>query len=131
MVLLEKHLPFFEPIFKDIDYKVEIRKLNFRVRRIFKKIKKKEAKAFFFIKQKIKELLKGNKIPLFLPREIYESSETQTEKDSIISNQIIHESLSQIRSTGWTNYSQAEEEMKHRIDRRKTIRNEIEIMKKK
>nr|YP_010495310.1 Ycf1 protein [Lactuca scarioloides]UWM98430.1 Ycf1 protein [Lactuca scarioloides] len=121
---------FFEPIFKDIDYKVEIRKLNFRVRRILKKIKKKEAKAFFFIKQKIKELLKGNKIPLFLPREIYESSETQTEKDSIISNQIIHESLSQIRSTGWTNYSQAEEEMKHRIDRRKTIRNEIEIMKK-
>nr|YP_010496435.1 Ycf1 protein [Paraprenanthes sororia]UWN00078.1 Ycf1 protein [Paraprenanthes sororia] len=121
---------FFEPIFKDIDYKVEIRKLNFRVRRIFKKIKKKEAKAFFFIKQIIKELLKGNKIPLFIPRKIYESSETQTEKDSIISNQIIHESLSQIRSTGWTNYSQAEEEMKHRIDRRNTIRNEIEIMKK-
>nr|YP_010497283.1 hypothetical chloroplast RF1 [Lactuca imbricata]UWN01274.1 hypothetical chloroplast RF1 [Lactuca imbricata] len=121
---------FFEPIFKDIDYKVEIRKLNFRVRRILKKIKKKEAKAFLFIKQIIKELLKGNKIPLFIPREIYESSETQTEKDSIISNQIIHESLSQIRSTGWTNYSQAEEEMKHRIDRRNTIRNEIEIMKK-
>nr|YP_010494791.1 Ycf1 protein [Lactuca paradoxa]UWM97738.1 Ycf1 protein [Lactuca paradoxa] len=121
---------FFEPIFKDIDYKVEIRKFNFRVRRIFKKIKKKEAKAFFFIKQIIKELLKGNKIPLFIPREIYESSETQTEKGSIISNEIIHESLSQIRSTGWTNYSQAEEEMKHRIDRRNTIRNEIEIMKK-
>nr|YP_010497631.1 hypothetical chloroplast RF1 [Lactuca mwinilungensis]UWN01881.1 hypothetical chloroplast RF1 [Lactuca mwinilungensis] len=121
---------FFEPIFKDIDYKVEIRKLNFRVRRIFKKIKNKEAKAFLFIKQIIKELLKGNKIPLFIPREIYESSETQTEKDSIISNQIIHESLSQIRSTSWTNYSQAEEEMKHRIDRRNTIRNEIEIMKK-
>nr|UWN00926.1 hypothetical chloroplast RF1 [Lactuca glandulifera] len=121
---------FFEPIFKDIDYKVEIRKLNFRVRRILKKIKKKEAKAFFFIKQIIKELLKGNKIPLFIPREIYESSETQTEKGSIISNEIIHESLSQIRSTGWTNYSQAEEEMKHRIDRRNTIRNEIEIMKK-
>nr|WFG48912.1 hypothetical chloroplast RF19 [Lactuca undulata] len=122
---------FFEPILKDIDYKVEIRKLNFRVRRILKKIKKKEAKAFFFIKQIIKELLKGNKIPLFIPREIYESSETQTEKDSIISNQRIHESLSQIRSTGWTDYSQAEEEMKHRIDRRNTIRNEIEIMKKK
>nr|YP_010493664.1 Ycf1 protein [Lactuca dolichophylla]UWM96353.1 Ycf1 protein [Lactuca dolichophylla] len=121
---------FFEPIFKDIDYKVEIRKFNFRVRRIFKKIKKKEAKAFFFIKQIKKELLKGNKIPLFIPREIYESSETQTEKDSIISNQISHESLSKIRSTGWTNYSQAEEEMKHRIDRRNTIRNEIEIMKK-
>nr|YP_010923969.1 Ycf1 protein [Eutetras palmeri]WKB10728.1 Ycf1 protein [Eutetras palmeri] len=121
---------FFEPIFKDIDYKVEIRKFNFRVRRALKKIKKKEAKAFLFVKQILKELLKGKKIPLFIPREIYESNETEIEKDSIISNQIIHESLSQNRSTGLTNYSQAEEEMKHRIDRRKTIRNQIEIMKK-
>nr|YP_010600136.1 hypothetical chloroplast protein RF19 [Blumea aromatica]WAL05638.1 hypothetical chloroplast protein RF19 [Blumea aromatica] len=122
---------FFEPIFKDIDYKVEIRKFNFKVRRVFKKITKKEAKAFLFVKQIIKELLTGKKITLFIPREIYESNETQTEKDSIISNQIIHESLSQNRSTGWTNYSQAEEEMKHRIDRRNTIRNQIEIIKKK
>nr|YP_009971064.1 Ycf1 [Sonchus pruinatus]QNG56581.1 Ycf1 [Sonchus pruinatus] len=127
---------FFEPILKDIDYKVEIRKLNLRVRRIFKKIKKKEAKAFLFVKRIIKELLNSKKIPLFIRREFisrerYESSETQTEKGSIISNQIIHESLSQIGSTGWTNYSQAEKEMKHRIDRRNTIRNEIEIMKKK
>nr|YP_010924649.1 Ycf1 protein [Ianthopappus corymbosus]WKB11408.1 Ycf1 protein [Ianthopappus corymbosus] len=119
---------FFEPILKDIDYKVEIRKWNFRVRRVFKKITKKEAKAFLFVKRIIKELLKGKTIPLFIPREIYESSET--EKDSIISNQIIHDSRSQIRSTGWTNYSQAEEEMKNRIDRRSTIRNQIEIMKK-
>nr|YP_010924564.1 Ycf1 protein [Pentaphorus foliolosus]WKB11323.1 Ycf1 protein [Pentaphorus foliolosus] len=121
---------FFEPIFKDIDYKVEIRKLNFRVRRVLKKITKKKAKAFLFVKRIIKELLKGKTIPLFIPREIYESSETQTEKDSIISNQIIHDSLSQIRSTGWTNYSQAKEEMKNRIDRRSTIINQIEIMKK-
>ena len=110
----------------DINYKIQIRKLNFTVRRIFKKIKKKEE----FVKRIKKELLKVKKIPLFIekqfiPKEIYESSETQTEKDSIISNQIIHESLSQIRSTGWTNYSQAEEEMKHRIDRRNTIINEI------
>nr|YP_010400199.1 Ycf1 [Carlina acaulis]UQS75833.1 Ycf1 [Carlina acaulis] len=121
---------FFEPIFKDIDYKAEIKKLNFRVRRVLKKITKKEAKAFLFVKRIIKQLLKGKTITLFIPREIYESSETQKEKDSIISNQIIHESLSQIRSTGWTNYSQAEEEMKNRIDRRSTIKNQIEIMKK-
>lgn len=126
---------FFEPILNDINFKIQIRKLNFTVRRILKKIKKKEEKAFLFVKRIKKELLKVKKITLFIekqfiPKEIYESSETQTEKDSIISNQIIHESLSQIRSTGWTNYSQAEEEMKHRIDRRNTIRNEIEIMKK-
>nr|QKY75866.1 hypothetical chloroplast RF19 [Flaveria bidentis] len=121
---------FFEPILKDIDYKVEIRKLNLRVRRALKRIKKKEAKAFLFVKQIIKELLKGKKIPLFIPREISESNETEIEKDSIISNEIIHESLSQNSSTGLTNSSQAEEEMKHRIDRRNTIRNQIEIMKK-
>nr|YP_010296209.1 hypothetical protein RF1 [Osteospermum ecklonis]UMB51228.1 hypothetical protein RF1 [Osteospermum ecklonis] len=126
---------FFEPIFKDIDYKVEIRKLNFKLRRVLKKIKKKQTKALLFVKQIIKELLKGNKIPLFIPiefipREIYESSET-TEKDSIISNQIIPESLSQNRSTDWTNYSQADAEMKHKIDRRNTIINQIEIKKKK
>nr|QKZ95124.1 hypothetical chloroplast RF19 [Parthenium hysterophorus] len=121
---------FFEPILKDLDYKVEIRKFNFRVRRAFKKIKKKEEKAFLFVKQILKKLLKGKKIILFIPREIDESNETEIEKDSIISNQIIHESLSQNRPTGLKNYSQTEEEMKHRIDRRNTIRNQIEIMKK-
>nr|YP_011000634.1 Ycf1 [Robinsonia thurifera]WPN83053.1 Ycf1 [Robinsonia thurifera] len=120
---------FFEPILKDIDYKVEIRKLNFRVRRVLKKITKKEAKAFLFVKKKIKELLKGKKIPLFISREIYESSETQTKKDSIISNKIINESFSKNRSTGWTNFSKAEEEIKDRIDRRNTIRNQIEKKK--
>nr|YP_010218461.1 hypothetical chloroplast RF19 [Bidens tripartita]UBU97986.1 hypothetical chloroplast RF19 [Bidens tripartita] len=121
---------FFEPILKDIDYKVKIRKLTFRVRRALKKIKKKQEKAFLFVKQIIKELLKGKKIPLFIPREIYESNETEIEKDSIISNPLIHESLSQKTSTGFTNYSQAEEEMKHRIDRRNTIINQIETKKK-
>nr|BDD78505.1 photosystem I assembly protein Ycf1 [Chrysanthemum rupestre] len=115
---------FFEPVFKDIDYKVEIRNFHFRVQRVLKKITKQQEKAFFFFKQ---ILLKGKKIPLFIPREIYESSETQTEKDSIISTQIIHESFSQNKSR---DYSQAKEEIKHRIDRRNTIRNQIEIMKK-
>nr|YP_009307812.1 Ycf1 [Artemisia gmelinii]AOR82645.1 Ycf1 [Artemisia gmelinii] len=115
---------FFEPVFKDIDYKVEIRNLNFRVQRVLKKITKQQEKAFLFLKQ---ILLKGKRIPLFIPREIYESSETQTEKDSIISTQIIHESFSQNKSR---DYSQAKEEIKHRIDRRNTIRNQIEIMKK-
>nr|YP_009764384.1 hypothetical chloroplast RF19 [Tanacetum coccineum]QIS92037.1 hypothetical chloroplast RF19 [Tanacetum coccineum] len=118
---------FFEPIFKDIDYKVEIRNFNLRVQRVLKKITKKQEKAFLFLKQIIKALLKGKKIPLFIPREIYESSETQTEKDSRISTQIIHESFSQNKSR---DYSQAKEEIKHRIDRRNTIRNQIEIMKK-
>nr|UVF37248.1 Ycf1 protein [Matricaria chamomilla var. recutita] len=118
---------FFEPIFKDIDYKVEIRNFHFRVQRVLKKITKKQEKAFLFLKQIIKALLKGKKIPLFIPREIYESSETQTEKDSIISTQIINESFSQNKSR---DYSQAKEEIKQRIDKRNTIRNQIERMKK-
>nr|QKM78574.1 hypothetical chloroplast RF19 [Artemisia keiskeana] len=112
---------FFEPVFKDIDYKVEIRNLNFRVQRV---LTKQQEKAFLFLKQ---IFLKGKKIPLFIPREISESNETQTEKDSIISTQIIHESFSQNKSR---DYSQAKEEIQHRIDRRNTIRNQIEIMKK-
>nr|YP_009710995.1 hypothetical chloroplast RF19 [Tagetes erecta]QGI24208.1 hypothetical chloroplast RF19 [Tagetes erecta]QIV26120.1 hypothetical chloroplast RF1 [Tagetes erecta]UUL97291.1 hypothetical chloroplast RF1 [Tagetes erecta] len=122
---------FFEPIFKDIDYKVEIRKFHFKALRTLKKIKKKEEKAFLFVKQIIKDLLKGKKIPFFIQRKIYESNKTEIEKDSIISNQIIHESLSQNRSTGLTNYLQAEEERKHRIDRRNTIINQLEKKKKK
>nr|YP_010999151.1 Ycf1 protein [Boopis anthemoides]WPM92969.1 Ycf1 protein [Boopis anthemoides]WVH38823.1 hypothetical chloroplast RF1 [Boopis anthemoides] len=121
---------FFEPIFKDLNYK-----WNFRV---LKKIKTfvvyvpQDAKNyviqnFLFVKRIIKELLKENKIRLFIPREIYES---KTEKDSIISNQRIHDSLSQIRSTDWINYSRAEEKMQNMIDRTSTIRNQIEKIEK-
>nr|WVH38653.1 hypothetical chloroplast RF1 [Schlechtendalia luzulifolia] len=130
---------FFKPIFKALNY--EIRKLNFRVRRVLKKITNfvvyvlKEAKDFLFVKRIITELLKEKKIPLFIrrkisdfiPRDIYESIETQREKDSLISSQIIHDSISQIRSTDWTNYSQ---KMKNIIDITSTMRNQIEIMEK-
>ena len=39
---------------------------------------------------------------LFGLREVYESSETQKQKDSIINNQMIHKSSIQIRSMNWT-----------------------------
>nr|QLD96745.1 Ycf1 [Doniophyton anomalum] len=144
---------FFKPIFKEI--KEKISKLDFIVQRVLKEIPKvvvyisKEAKEFL---KKAKEFLKEAKESLFvkpirqvrkallifqslkgkkfIPREIYESSETQTEKDSIISNQIIQDSLSQIGSTDWTNFLMAEEKMKNMIDRTSTIIHQIEIMAK-
>nr|YP_009945566.1 Ycf1 [Chuquiraga rotundifolia]QOE56117.1 Ycf1 [Chuquiraga rotundifolia] len=144
---------FFEPIFKEI--KDKISKLDFIVRRVLKEIPNfvvyisKEAKEFF---KKAKEFLKEAKESLFvkpirqvrkallifqslnakkfIPREIYESSETQTEKDSIISNQISQDSLSQIGSTDWTNFLMAEEKMRNMVDRTSTIINQIEIMEK-
>lgn len=56
-----------------------------------------------------------------------ESSETQKEKDSIISNEIINESFSQIRSTASTN---SEEKIQNLINRTSTIKNQIERITK-
>nr|YP_011001274.1 Ycf1 protein [Gamocarpha alpina]WPN86193.1 Ycf1 protein [Gamocarpha alpina]WVH38908.1 hypothetical chloroplast RF1 [Gamocarpha alpina] len=121
---------FFEPIFKDLNYKwnfLVLKEIKNFVVYVPKDAKKYVIQNFLFVKRIKKELLKANKIRLFIPREIYES---KTEKDSIISNQRIHDSLSQIRSTDWINYSRAEEKMKNMIDRTSTIRNQIAKMEK-
>nr|YP_009571006.1 hypothetical protein RF1 [Quintinia verdonii]QBC69512.1 hypothetical protein RF1 [Quintinia verdonii] len=139
-----KRPSFFEPIFKELEKKiVKVKKKDFLVLRVLKErtnlflkgskeTKKWVIKNVLFIKRIIKELSKVNPILLFRLREVYESSETKKEKDSIISNQIIHESFSQIRSTDWTNYSLTEKKMKNLTDRTSTIRNQIErIIKEK
>nr|YP_009689905.1 hypothetical protein RF1 [Pentadiplandra brazzeana]QEG53929.1 hypothetical protein RF1 [Pentadiplandra brazzeana] len=138
-----EHPSFFEPIFKK--FKKKIRKLktkSFLILRVFKKREKiflklkglKETKtwvikSFLFTKEKIKELLKRNRISLFGLREVYELSETK--KDSITSNQMSDESSVPNRSMEFTNYSLTEKKMKDLIDRTKTIRNQIEYTKKK
>nr|QKK51575.1 Ycf1.2 [Yinshania henryi] len=136
----QKKPSFFEPIFKE--FKKRIKKLktkSFLVLRIFKEratiflkvakeIKKWILKNFLFIKGKIKDLSKRNLIPLFGPREIYELNETQ--KDSIMSNQMIHELSGQNKSMEWTNSSLSENKIKNLIDRIKTTRNQIEEISK-
>nr|USZ79674.1 hypothetical chloroplast RF19 [Nyctocalos pinnatum]USZ79685.1 hypothetical chloroplast RF19 [Nyctocalos pinnatum] len=143
--------PFFKPIFKELVKKMrKLRKDYLRARRVLTGKRKsleqvsKETnnwvlKSFIFIiriKIRIKkELSKVNPIRLFrLFRlrevEVYESSEIQEEKDSIISNQIIHESFNQITSPSWKNSSVTERKRKDLTDRRSTIRNQIERITK-
>nr|YP_009573795.1 Ycf1 protein [Menyanthes trifoliata]AZA07268.1 Ycf1 protein [Menyanthes trifoliata] len=133
-----KRPSFFEPILKELEKKIgKLKNKDFLVLRVLKEITKfvlkgaKETKKYvikkvLFLKRLTKELSKANPILFFRLREVYEPSETKKEKDSIISNQIIHDSFSQIRSTDWTNYSLTEEKMKNLIDRTSTIRHQIE-----
>nr|YP_010743109.1 hypothetical chloroplast RF19 [Crateva religiosa]WES81969.1 hypothetical chloroplast RF19 [Crateva religiosa] len=135
-----KQPSFFEPISKEFNKKMkklktksfmDLRVLKERAKiflKVAKEIKNWIIKSLLFLKGKIKELSKRNRIPLFGLREIYELNETK--KDSITSNQMIHELSVQNRSMEWTNSSLTENKMKDLIDRKKTIRNQIEEIQK-
>nr|WFF48306.1 Ycf1 [Lepidium ruderale] len=136
----QKKPSFFQPISKEL--KKRIKKLKtkpFLVLGIFKEraticlkvakdIKNWILKNSLFIKVKIKNLSKRNKIPVFGPREIFELNETK--KDSIMSNQLIYELSVQNKSMEWRNSSLSENKIKNLIDRIKTIRNQIEEISK-
>nr|YP_009121061.1 hypothetical chloroplast RF19 [Cardamine impatiens]AHN07228.1 hypothetical chloroplast RF19 [Cardamine impatiens] len=136
----QKKPSFFEPISKELTKRIKkFKTKSFLILRIFKEratiflkvakeIKNWILKNFIFIKGKIKNLSKRNLIPLFGPREIYELNETK--KDSIMSNQMIHELSVQNKSMEWTNSSLSENKIKNLIDRIKTIRNKIEEISK-
>nr|QKK46391.1 Ycf1.2 [Megadenia pygmaea] len=136
----QKKPSFFEPISKELKKRIKkFKTKSFLVLRIFKEratiflkvakeIKNWIIKNFIFIKGKIKNLSKRNLIPLLGQREIYELNETK--KDSIMSNQIIHELSVQKKSMEWTNSSLSENKIKNLIDRIKTIRNQTEEISK-
>nr|QUO99635.1 hypothetical protein RF1 [Berchemia flavescens] len=139
-----KQPSFFEPIFKELKKKnKKLKKKFFLVLRIFNERTKfflnvsKETKKWFIknilvIKEIVKELAKINPIILFGLKEIeiYQLSETKKQNDSIINNQLIHESVSKIRSTDWTNFSLTKNKIKNLTDRTNTILNQIEKKKK-
>nr|YP_009577507.1 Ycf1 [Nymphoides crenata]AZA07095.1 Ycf1 [Nymphoides crenata] len=137
-----KRPSFFEPIFKELEKKIaKLKKKDFLVLRVLKEITKfilksaKETKEYviknvLFLKRLIKELLKVNPILFFISREVYESTKTKKGKDSILSDQIIHNSINQIRSTDWTNYSLTEDKMTNLINRTSAIRQQIEEIEK-
>nr|QZF76528.1 hypothetical chloroplast RF19 [Ehretia dicksonii] len=137
-----KRPSFFEPIIRELKKKIgKLKKKYFLALRVLKgktklllkvlkETKKWVMKNIIFRKIIRNELSKVNPIPLFRLREVYESNETQKEKDSIISNQIIHESFSQIQSPDWTNSSLTEKKMKDLTDRISIIRNQIERITK-
>nr|QKK49582.1 Ycf1.2 [Streptanthus cooperi] len=136
----KKKPSFFEPIFKELKNRIKKSKTrSFPVLRIFKEratiflkvakeIKNWIIKNLLFLKGKKKNLSKRNRIQLVGLREIYELNETK--KDSIMSNQMIHELSVQKKSMEWTNSSLSENKIKNVIDRIKTIRNQTEEISK-
>nr|YP_009891739.1 Ycf1.2 [Asta schaffneri]QKK38112.1 Ycf1.2 [Asta schaffneri] len=136
----KKKPSFFEPIFKELKKRIKKSKTkSFLVLSIFKEratiflkvakeIKNWIIKNFIFLKGKIKNLSKRNIIPLFGLRKIYQLNETQ--KDSIMSNQMIYGLSVQRKSMEWTNSSLSENKITNLIDRIKTIRNQTEAISK-
>nr|YP_010928423.1 Ycf1 protein [Lafoensia glyptocarpa]WKK47386.1 Ycf1 protein [Lafoensia glyptocarpa] len=137
-----KRRSFFEPIFKELKKKIiKLQKKSFLVIQflkertkfflnISKETKKWVIKNILFIKRIIKELSKINPILFFGLREISELNETKKEKDSIMSNQMIHESSIQIRFMDLKDYSLTEKKMKNLANRTTTIRNQIDKITK-
>nr|YP_009676388.1 hypothetical chloroplast RF1 [Sclerocarya birrea]QDE13245.1 hypothetical chloroplast RF1 [Sclerocarya birrea] len=137
-----KRHSFFEPVFKEL--KKKIRKLKtkpFRVLRVLKvkertKVFRKVAKetnkwgikSIQFLKGGLKKLSKRKPIRLVRLREIDDLGKTK--KDSIISNQTIHESPIQIRYMHWTNFSLTEKKLKDLSNRTNIIRKQVEKITK-
>nr|QBC71249.1 hypothetical protein RF1 [Alluaudia procera] len=135
-----KRLSFFKPIFNELDKKFsKFRKNCFWVLRIIKEklkfflkvpneTKKWIIQNLLFLKKIIKKLSIVNPIFVFGLRE--ESSEIIKENDSIINNQMIHESSIEAQFINLTNYSVTEKRMKDLANRTKTIRNQIDKISK-
>nr|QKK50452.1 Ycf1.2 [Schouwia purpurea] len=136
----KKKPSFFEPIFNELKKRIKKSKTkSFLVLSIFKEratiflkvekeIKNWIIKNLLFLKGKRKNLFKRNRIPLVGLRKIYELNETK--KDSIMSNQMIHELSVQKKSMEWINSSPSENKIINVIDRIKTIRNQTEEISK-
>nr|YP_010743772.1 photosystem I assembly protein Ycf1 [Lonicera harae]WET30442.1 photosystem I assembly protein Ycf1 [Lonicera harae] len=92
---------FFKPIFKKLGKQMKKKKAfqfkDFKILGVFKKV--------------ISEFSERNQIPLVRSKKIDESSETK--KDSVINNQIIEESFTQIQSINRANSLQIEHKMKN------------------
>nr|YP_010640305.1 hypothetical chloroplast RF19 [Micranthes atrata]WBQ53202.1 hypothetical chloroplast RF19 [Micranthes atrata] len=129
---------FFEPIFKKLIKKmrkfktIRARKLivlNLKERiNLFLIVSKEKnkwiIKSILFIERIRKELSKRNPILLFGLRE------AKKEKDLVITNSMIYESSSQIKSIDWTNYSLTEKKIKDLTDKTSLIRTQIVKMTK-
>nr|YP_010314962.1 hypothetical protein RF1 [Causonis japonica]UNA64527.1 hypothetical protein RF1 [Causonis japonica] len=122
-----KRPSFFKPIFKEL--KKRITKLKNKCFLILTVLKE-QPKLFIFLiapKETKKWVIKRFGLTEL---EVYESNETQKQKDWIIENQMIRKSSIQIQSMNWTNYSLTEKKMKDLTDRTSTIRKKIEKIKK-
>nr|QBC72668.1 hypothetical protein RF1 [Talinella dauphinensis] len=135
-----KRLSFFKPIFNELNKKIsKFRKNCFWILRIIKEklkfflkvpneTKKWIIQNLVFFKKIIKKLSIVNPILVFGLRE--ESSEIKKENDSIMNNQIIHESSIEAQFMNLTNYSVTQKRMKDVANRTRTIRNQIDKISK-
>nr|YP_009709459.1 hypothetical chloroplast RF19 [Tapeinosperma netor]QEW87104.1 hypothetical chloroplast RF19 [Tapeinosperma netor] len=137
-----KRPSFFGPILKKLEKKIgNLKKKYFLILQVLKartgffltiskKTNKWFSKSILFLKIIIKEISKIKRILFSRLKEVDKSSETKKEKDSITRNQIIHESVNQIRSISWTNYLLTEKKTNDLTDRTSTIRKKIEKITK-
>nr|QXG83103.1 hypothetical protein [Stylidium petiolare] len=122
-----KGTPFFEPIFQELKKEiVKLKKTEFRALRILKERKK------WIITNVLSRIIEklSKKKPIRLFKGSDSNQNKQEFQDSVIRNKMIHESVNQIRSMDWTNYSLTEENIQNRIDRTKIIINQIEQIRK-
>nr|WCI19074.1 hypothetical chloroplast RF1 [Myriophyllum aquaticum] len=143
----------FEPIFKDFEplFKELVKELVKKIRKWKKKnnlelkilkVLKERTNFVLKISKEIKTLIsketktwiiKINSIRLFRFSKIDELSETKKEKDLNKKNRIRHKSSRQIRSMGWTKFSETEKtpkDLPNLTNRTSTIRKEIDKFKK-
>nr|YP_010598375.1 Ycf1 [Psychotria serpens]UIG86875.1 Ycf1 [Psychotria serpens] len=133
---------FFEPVVRELETKlVKCKRVYFLALKVLRErtklfltipngTKKLFVENFLVLKRIIKELSKVNPIILLGLRKVYDPNESKNEKDSIISNRIIHKPFSPIKSRHWTNSSLTEKKKKNMADRTSTIRNQIERIAK-
>nr|QKK47928.1 Ycf1.1 [Parrya pinnatifida]QKK47937.1 Ycf1.2 [Parrya pinnatifida] len=125
--------PFFKPIYKELKKIIKKLKLlkNFKERatvflKVAKELKNWIIETLIFITEKDPSKKKRDIIPLFDLRETYELKLNETKKESIMSNQRVHELSVQNKFVDWTN----EKEKEFLIDKIKILRNQIEEISK-
>nr|QVD43776.1 hypothetical protein RF1 [Primula obconica subsp. fujianensis]QVD43859.1 hypothetical protein RF1 [Primula obconica subsp. fujianensis] len=137
-----KRPSFFEPVLKKLEKTlVNLKKKTFLILQVLKtrtrlfltiskKTKERFSKNILFLKLIIKEISKINIFIFSRLKEVDKSSETKKANDSIMDNQIINESMNQIRSRNWTIFLLTEKKMNGLTDRTSTIRKKIERITK-
>ena len=132
---LTTKIPYGDPEYKELSsFFILIEKKLYKE---FKKFRKKHKWIIVIVKKILKKILKKrlsknlSKVNPNLEFELIDkSSEIIKENDSIINNQMIHESSIEAQFMNLTNYSLTQKRMKDLANRRSTIRNQMDKISK-
>nr|YP_010400530.1 hypothetical chloroplast RF19 [Phedimus odontophyllus]YP_010400615.1 hypothetical chloroplast RF19 [Phedimus yangshanicus]UQS79177.1 hypothetical chloroplast RF19 [Phedimus yangshanicus]UQS79262.1 hypothetical chloroplast RF19 [Phedimus odontophyllus] len=124
---------FFVPIFKELIKKMIKLKTNcFFILKMLKEIKNWINKSGLVIKRLINAPSKNTKILLFGLSELDDWGETNSDKDLLKNNKIIHKSPIPTQSKNWTTHSLTEKKLQDMTIRTSTIRTQLKkIIKSK